>query len=48
MKLRGILKRHIAPRTLLRSGSRQFGTSTYPPVKKSWISDVARVFFAKK
>ena len=35
MKLRGISKRHIAPRTLLRSGSRQFGTSTYLPVKKS-------------
>ena len=35
-------------RTLLRSGSRQFGTSTYLPVKKSWILDVVRVFFAKE
>jgi hypothetical protein len=48
MKPRGISKRHIARRTLLRSGSRQFGTSTYLPVKKSWISDVVRVFFAKE
>ena len=42
------LEKTYRTKALLRSGATQFGTSTYRPVKKSWISDVAQAFCAKR